>query len=98
MKKTLLASYTVAYKIAICKKSLTIGKELILPAAIEILETMLRDNLLKHCNVYLYQMILLLVELAIYLKIYSNNFCRSFVRNFSQLRLNEATDSTKNCH
>ncbi|GFS70993.1 uncharacterized protein TNCV_1585001 [Trichonephila clavipes] len=40
-------SYKVSYKIARCKKPHTIAEELILPAAIEIVETMFGDNFAK---------------------------------------------------
>ncbi|GFV86953.1 protein FAM200B [Trichonephila clavipes] len=43
-EKALLTSYKVSYKIARCKKPHTIAEELILPAAIEIVETMFGDN------------------------------------------------------
>jgi hypothetical protein len=43
-EKALIASYKVSYKIARCKKPHTIGEELILPAAIEIVEIMFEDN------------------------------------------------------
>lgn len=46
-EKALLASYKVSYKIARCKKPHTIGEELILPAAIEIVETMFGNNFVK---------------------------------------------------
>ncbi|KFM77074.1 hypothetical protein X975_13606, partial [Stegodyphus mimosarum] len=47
-KKALIASYKVSYKIARCKKPRTVGEDLILPAAIEIVETMFGDNFSKH--------------------------------------------------
>jgi zinc finger BED domain-containing protein 5/7/8/9 len=46
-EKALLASYKVSYKIARCKKPHSIGEELILPAAMEIVETMFGDNFTK---------------------------------------------------
>ncbi|XP_042911471.2 protein FAM200B-like [Parasteatoda tepidariorum] len=46
-KKALIASYKVSYKIARCKKPHSIGEELVLPAAIEIVETMFGDNFSK---------------------------------------------------
>ncbi|GFX36934.1 protein FAM200B [Trichonephila clavipes] len=46
-EKALLTSYKVSYKIARCKKPHTIAEELILPAAIEIAETMFGDNFAK---------------------------------------------------
>ncbi|XP_031333855.1 zinc finger BED domain-containing protein 5-like [Photinus pyralis] len=46
-EKALLASYKVSYQIARCKKPHTIGEELILPAAIEIVETMFGDTFAK---------------------------------------------------
>ncbi|GFW84442.1 protein FAM200B [Trichonephila clavipes] len=46
-EKALLTSYKVSYKIARCKKPHTIAEELILPAAIEIVETMFGDNFAK---------------------------------------------------
>ncbi|GFW65489.1 protein FAM200B [Trichonephila clavipes] len=46
-EKALLTSYKVSYKIARCKKSHTIAEELILPTAIEIVETMFGDNFAK---------------------------------------------------
>ncbi|GFV46578.1 zinc finger MYM-type protein 6 [Trichonephila clavipes] len=47
IEKALLTSYKVSYKIARCKKPHTIAKELILPAAIEIVETRFGDNFTK---------------------------------------------------
>ncbi|GFU41849.1 zinc finger BED domain-containing protein 5 [Trichonephila clavipes] len=46
-EKALLTFYKVSYKIARCKKPHTIAEELILPAAIEIVETMFGDNFAK---------------------------------------------------
>ncbi|GFV14558.1 protein FAM200A [Trichonephila clavipes] len=46
-EKALLTSYKVSYKIARCKKPHTIAEELILPAAIEIVETVFGDNFAK---------------------------------------------------
>ncbi|GFU71169.1 protein FAM200B [Trichonephila clavipes] len=46
-EKALLTSYKVSYKIARCKKPHIIAEELILPAAIEIVETMFGDNFAK---------------------------------------------------
>ncbi|GFT07589.1 SCAN domain-containing protein 3 [Trichonephila clavipes] len=46
-EKALLTSYKVSYKIPRCKKPHTIAEELILPAAIEIVETMFGDNFAK---------------------------------------------------
>ncbi|GFY09209.1 protein FAM200B [Trichonephila clavipes] len=46
-EKALLTSYKVSYKIARCKKPHTIAEELILPATIEIVETMFGDNFAK---------------------------------------------------
>ncbi|GFX42627.1 zinc finger BED domain-containing protein 5 [Trichonephila clavipes] len=46
-EKALLTSYKVSYKIARCKKPHTIAEELILPAAIEIVETMFGGNFAK---------------------------------------------------
>ncbi|GFU56842.1 SCAN domain-containing protein 3 [Trichonephila clavipes] len=46
-EKALLTSYKVSYKIARCKKPHTIAEELILPTAIEIVETMFGDNFAK---------------------------------------------------
>ncbi|GFX18431.1 zinc finger MYM-type protein 6 [Trichonephila clavipes] len=46
-EKALLTSYKVSYKIARCKKPPTIAEELILPAAIEMVETMFGDNCAK---------------------------------------------------
>ncbi|GFT44719.1 zinc finger BED domain-containing protein 5 [Trichonephila clavipes] len=46
-EKALLTSYKVSHKISICKKPHTIAEELILPAAIEIVETMFGDNFTK---------------------------------------------------
>ncbi|GFY35708.1 protein FAM200A [Trichonephila clavipes] len=46
-EKALILSYKVSYKIARCKKPHTIAEELILPAAIEIVETMFGDNFAK---------------------------------------------------
>ncbi|GFU53065.1 protein FAM200B [Trichonephila clavipes] len=46
-EKALLTSYKVSYKIARCKKPHTIAEELILPAAIEIVEAMFGDNFAK---------------------------------------------------
>ncbi|GFX88874.1 SCAN domain-containing protein 3 [Trichonephila clavipes] len=46
-EKALLTSYKVSNKIARCKKPHTIAEELILPAAIEIAETMFGDNFAK---------------------------------------------------
>lgn len=46
-EKALVASYRVSYEIARCKKPHTIGEELILPAAIKIVETMFGDNFAK---------------------------------------------------
>lgn len=46
-EQALLASYKVSYQIARCKKPHTIGEELILPAAIEIVETMFGENFAK---------------------------------------------------
>ncbi|GFY24909.1 protein FAM200B [Trichonephila clavipes] len=45
--KALLTSYKVSYKMARCKMPHTIAEELILPAAIEIVETMFGDNFAK---------------------------------------------------
>jgi hypothetical protein len=44
LSKTLLASYQVAYRIAQNKKPHTIGVSLILPAAIDIVQTMLGEK------------------------------------------------------
>ncbi|GFS56370.1 protein FAM200B [Trichonephila clavipes] len=46
-EKVLLTSYKISYKIARCKKPHTIAEELILSAAIEIVETMFGDNFAK---------------------------------------------------
>ncbi|GFW25144.1 SCAN domain-containing protein 3 [Trichonephila clavipes] len=46
-EKALFTSYKVLYKIARCKKPYTIGEELILPAANEIVETMFGDKFAK---------------------------------------------------
>ncbi|GFX56512.1 zinc finger MYM-type protein 6 [Trichonephila clavipes] len=46
-EKALLTSYKVSHKIARCKKPPTIAEELILPAAIEMVETMFGDNCTK---------------------------------------------------
>lgn len=46
-EKALLASYKVAYQLARCKKPHLIGEELILPAAIQIVEIMFGDNFAK---------------------------------------------------
>ncbi|GFY23203.1 protein FAM200A [Trichonephila clavipes] len=46
-EKALPTSYKVSYKIARCKKPHTIAEELILPAAIEIVEIMFGDNFAK---------------------------------------------------
>ncbi|GFT01631.1 uncharacterized protein TNCV_4204751 [Trichonephila clavipes] len=46
-EKALLTSYKVSYKIARCKKPLAIAEELILSAAIEIVEIMFGDNFAK---------------------------------------------------
>ncbi|GFW08151.1 zinc finger MYM-type protein 6 [Trichonephila clavipes] len=46
-EKALLTSYKVSYKIARCKKPHTSAEELILPAAIEIVETMFGENFAK---------------------------------------------------
>ncbi|GFV46945.1 protein FAM200A [Trichonephila clavipes] len=46
-EKALLTSYKVSYKIARCKKPHIIGEELILTAAIEIVENMFGDNFAK---------------------------------------------------
>ncbi|GFX24853.1 protein FAM200B [Trichonephila clavipes] len=46
-EKALLTSYKVSYKIARCKKPHAIAEELILPAAIEIVETMFGGNFAK---------------------------------------------------
>ena len=42
-QQALLASYKVAYQIAQCKKPYTIGEELILPAAVDMVSVMLDD-------------------------------------------------------
>lgn len=42
-QQALLASYKIAYQIAWCKKPHTIGKELILPAALDMVSVMLDD-------------------------------------------------------
>ncbi|GFW01039.1 SCAN domain-containing protein 3 [Trichonephila clavipes] len=46
-EKALITSYKESYKIARCKKPHTIAEELILPAAIEIVETMFGGNFAK---------------------------------------------------
>ncbi|GFX36237.1 protein FAM200B [Trichonephila clavipes] len=46
-EKALFTSYKVSYKIVRCKKPHTIAEELILPAAIEIVDTMFGDNFAK---------------------------------------------------
>ncbi|GFX92305.1 zinc finger MYM-type protein 6 [Trichonephila clavipes] len=46
-EKALLTSYKLLYKIARCKKPHTIAEQLILPAAIETVETMFGDNFAK---------------------------------------------------
>ena len=46
-ERALLASYKVAYKIAKCKKPHTIAEQLILPAAIDIAETMFGESYAK---------------------------------------------------
>ncbi|XP_072380568.1 protein FAM200B-like [Diabrotica undecimpunctata] len=46
-EKALLASYKTSHQIARCKKPHTIGEELILPAAIQIVETIFGDNFAK---------------------------------------------------
>ncbi|GFV66218.1 protein FAM200B [Trichonephila clavipes] len=47
VNEKLTTSYKVSYKIARCKNPHTIAEELILPAAIEIVETMFGDNFAK---------------------------------------------------
>ena len=42
--KAQLASFKVAHRIAKCKKSRTIAEELILPAAIDLVSTMIGDS------------------------------------------------------
>lgn len=45
--KALLASFKVAYRFAKCKKPHTVSETLILPAAVDIVSTMFRENLAK---------------------------------------------------
>ncbi|GFU51163.1 protein FAM200B [Trichonephila clavipes] len=97
-EKALLTSYKVSHKIARCKKPHTIAKELILPAAIEIVETMFGDNFVKELksiplsnDIVSRQMddIAEDVEQQLYGKLHDKLF---------SVQLDEATDSNKDAH
>ncbi|GFX82787.1 protein FAM200A [Trichonephila clavipes] len=97
-EKALLTSYEVSYKIARCKKPHTIAKELILPAAIEIVETMFGDNFAKELqsiplsNDTVFRRIDDIAE-----DVEQQLFGKLRDKLFS-IQLDEATDSTKDAH
>ncbi|GBM05623.1 hypothetical protein AVEN_202255-1 [Araneus ventricosus] len=87
MKKTLLASYKVSYKIARRKKPHTIGEELILPTATEIGETTFGDNFDKQLQSIPLSndtVVRRIGDIAVQ-KIYSISFSRNCVTNCFQL-------------
>nr|CAH7768700.1 unnamed protein product [Callosobruchus chinensis] len=87
----LLSSFKVAYRVAKCKKPHTIAEELILPAAVDMVNIMLGESAGKTFQRYLYLTTLLAEDLNDQLieKIKGKEF---------GLQLDEATDSNKDAH
>ena len=97
-KKALIASYKVSYKIARCKKPHTIGEELILPAAIEMVETMFGDNFSKQLQSIPLSNDTIARRIS---DIAEDVQCQLFTKlheNLFSIQLDEATDSNKDAH
>ncbi|GFV29919.1 zinc finger MYM-type protein 6 [Trichonephila clavipes] len=97
MKKLLLTSYKVSYKIARCKKPHTIAEELILPAAIEIVETMSGDNFAKDLQSIPLSNDTVSRRIDIAEDVEHQLFGKLRDKLFS-IQLDEATDSNKDSH
>lgn len=97
-KKALIASYKVSYKIARCKKPHTVGEELILPAAIEIVETMFGDNFSKQLQSIPLSNDTVARRIG---DIAEDVQCQLFSKlrdKLFSIQLDEATDSNKDAH
>ncbi|GFT41415.1 protein FAM200A [Trichonephila clavipes] len=97
-EKALLTSYKVSYKIARCKKPHTVAEERILPAAIEIVETMFGDNFAKELQSIPLSNDTVSRQIDDILKdVEQQPFGKLRDKLFS-IQLDEATDSNKDAH
>lgn len=97
-KKALIASYKVSHKIARCKKPHTIGEELILPAVIDIVETMFGDNFSKQIQSIPLSNDTVARRIG---DIAEDVQCQLFSKlrdKLFSIQLDEATDSNKDAH
>lgn len=97
-EKALLASYKVAYKIARCKKPHTIGEELILPAAIDIVETILGDNFAKQLQCIPLSNDTVARRIGDMSENIQQQLLSKLCDKLFSIQLDEATDSNKDCH
>ncbi|GFT73897.1 zinc finger MYM-type protein 6 [Trichonephila clavipes] len=97
-EKALLTSYKVSYKIARCKKPHTIAEDLILPAAIEIVETMFGDNLAKELQSIPLSNDTVSRRIDDITKDVEQQLFGKLRDKLFSIQLNEATDSNKDAH
>ena len=67
--KAQLASFKVACRIAKCKKPHTIAEELVLPAALDLVSTMIGESVAQKLKLFYFQTILFVGELKKFLMI-----------------------------
>lgn len=97
-EKALLASYKVSYKIARSKKPHTIGEDLILPAAIEIVETMFGDNFAKQLHSIPLSNDTVARRIDDIADDVQHQLFEKFRDKLFSIQLDEATDSNKDAH
>lgn len=97
-EKALIASYKVSYKIARCKKPHTIGEELILPAAIEIVEIMFGDNFAKQLQSIPLSNDTVARRIADIAEDVECQLLSKLRDKLFSIQLDEATDSNKDAH
>ncbi|XP_063902632.1 zinc finger BED domain-containing protein 5-like [Zophobas morio] len=97
-EKALLASYKVSYRIARCKKPHTIGEELILPAAIEIVETMFGDNFTKQLQSIPLSNDTVARRISDIANDVQHQLFEKLHDKLFSIQLDEATDSNKDAH
>ncbi|XP_067139511.1 zinc finger BED domain-containing protein 5-like [Centruroides vittatus] len=94
-QKALLASYKVSYRIAKCKKPHSIGETLVLPAAIDIIATMLGES-------YADQLKIIPLTVGRQISDISEDLCDQLIEKVKlssfTLQVDEATDVLKDAH
>lgn len=97
-EKALLASYKVSYKIARCKKAHTIGEDLILPAAMDIVETMFGDNFAKQLQSIPLSNDTVARRIGDIAEDVQHQLLEKLRDKLFSIQLDEATDSNKDAH